>query len=67
MISPEYDFEKFLKAMAERDYHDILLDADRECGIAERKSYGVRGAPRQRQLGSTVYAHQIKAFLSHST
>jgi len=40
-----------------------MVKADQECGTAERRSYGVRGAPRQRQMGSTVYAHQIKEFL----
>ena len=63
MISPEYDFDKFLKAMAGMDYYEILVKADQECAAAERRSYGVRGAPKQRQMGSTVYARDIKAFL----
>jgi hypothetical protein len=63
MILPEYDFDKFLKAMAGMEYYEILVKADQKCGTAERRSYGVRGAPKQRQMGSTHYAHQIKEFL----
>jgi hypothetical protein len=39
MISPEYDFDKFLKAMAQMDYYEILVKAAKECGTAERRSY----------------------------
>jgi hypothetical protein len=63
MISPTYDFQQFLDAMVGKDYHEILVKAEQECAAAERRSYGVRGAPRQRQMGSTIYARDIKAFL----
>jgi hypothetical protein len=63
MISATYDFQQFLDAMAGMDYYEILVKAEQECASAERKSYGVRGAPRQREMGSTVYARDVKRFL----
>lgn len=58
-----YDFSAFMARMAELDYHEILHEADAEIGRIERLSYGVKGAPRHREMGSVEYASRIRAFL----
>lgn len=63
MISPTYSFREFLDAMIGRDYYEILVTADQECAAAERRSYGVKGAVKAREMGSTDYAAALKRFL----
>lgn len=62
MTSP-YNFQDFLERMARLDYHDILREADAECGRVQKVSSRVRGAPRQRKMGSLQYLQRIKEFL----
>lgn len=58
-----FDFNEFLDRMATLDYHEILMQANSECGSVERISYGVKGCVRHRADGSVRYAQRIKAFL----
>lgn len=63
MISPTYNFKEFLDQMVDKDYPEIVIAAEQECTAAERRSYSVRGAPRAREMGSTRYAANLKAFI----
>lgn len=58
-----YDFDDFLRRMTELDYDAIRYQAELEVASAERASFSVQGAPRQREMGSSQYASRIKAFL----
>ena len=42
----KYDFDDFLTRMAKLDYHEILRQADEECGRAERSRDGGAHAAR---------------------
>jgi hypothetical protein len=59
----QYDFESFLKRMSTLDYDVILTQASAEVAQVERVSFRVKGAPSQREHGSSAYASRIKAFL----
>ncbi len=59
----KYNFTEFLASMAKLDHDEILRRADAECDLVERRSYGRKGAVREREFGSSEYAEQIKAFL----
>ena len=62
MESP-YDFENFIKRMSVLDYEEIIKQASAEVAEVEGASFSVKGAPRQRELGSANYASRIKAFI----
>jgi len=63
MISAKYDFKEFVDAIIDKDYHEILAMAEKECTATEGRSYGVKGAVKARELGSTKYAARLKKLL----
>lgn len=63
MISPTFKINQFLDAVREMSYHDILRAAEREVYDAEQGSYGIKGAVKRRERGSTRYAAELKMFL----
>src|SRR5262245_13705891 len=58
-----FSFKDFIESIKDKDYDDILRDAEQACASAERGSYGVRGAVKKREMGSIEYAQAVKAFL----
>ena len=58
-----YDFRSFIEEVKDKDYPDIIAYADHEAYRVEQLSYGVRGAVRARELGSTAYLSKIGEFL----
>ena len=58
-----YNFNDFLKRMANFDYNEIISEAEKECARVEQSSSRVRGAVKRRKMGSYAYAQKIKEFL----
>ncbi len=58
-----YDFQRFIESVKDLDYHEIILAAQRRCHELEAISYGVKGAVRAREMGSTEVAEQLKGLL----
>jgi hypothetical protein len=63
MISLSFKIGEFLKAVEDMDYDQIIKTAQRECRQVEDLSYGVKGAVKARQMGSTDYALELKQFI----
>jgi len=63
MISSFYKIEKFIEAVKDKDYIEILRLAEREVNYAERKmAPHVKGAVKARQEGGR-YVAVLKGFL----
>lgn len=58
-----YDFDKFLEEIKDLDWHTIIPLAETKCISLERGSYGVKGAVKRRELGSTELVEKIKGLL----
>jgi len=58
-----YDFDEFLKQIEDLSLHEMILAANARCAALERGSYGIRGAVKRRELGSTKLADKIKGLL----
>jgi hypothetical protein len=63
MISDTFKIREFLKAVEDMDYFDIIATARRECRAAKDISFGVKGAVKNREMGSAEYANQLKQFI----
>lgn len=59
MISPSFDLHEFVDTVKDKDYLEIISVAQREVYLAEQCSFGVKGAVRNRDKGSTCYAANL--------
>lgn len=58
-----YSISEFLNSVIDDDFEVVFMKAEAECRQAERNSYGVRGAVKARQMGSTQYVDSLRAFI----
>ena len=58
-----YDFHSFIQKIKDKDYFEIIKDAEEEVKFVESISYRKKGAVKAREMGSTNYDHKIKEFL----
>jgi hypothetical protein len=64
MISNKFNFQEFLSAIANKDYHELVAAASSEAAEAERcssSSYG-KGVRKNRELGSGLYCRRVSEF-----
>ena len=59
----EYDFGSFINRVKDSHQLEIIEAADKACRAPESASYGVKGAIKARQAGSTRYVESLKKFL----
>ena len=60
---PPYDINKFIERIKDKDYLDILNDAQREVYMAESGTSGVKGAVKKREAGALEYAADLKGLI----
>ncbi len=63
MTNRRSSFSDFIDRIKDKDYHEIIQVAEEEANSVERISYRIKGAVRNRQMGSTSYAEELKEFL----
>lgn len=61
--SQQYDFRKFIESVKEMNFAQIIQYTEREIGRIENRSYNVKGAACQKQLGSLDYVNRVGEFL----
>lgn len=59
----KYDIYKFLDKIKNKNIHDIIEYGVEEIHKTKRDSYNIKGASKNRELGSVEYATELKAFL----
>ena len=65
-----YDIHSFIERIKDKDFHEIIKEAEKETYLTERGSFGVKGAVKKRESGSVKYANNLKMllfFMSHGT
>ena len=63
MISESFSIGEFIDAVKDKDYYEILSLAHSDIHTAEAMSFGVKGAVRARDQGSTRYAADLKGLV----
>src|SRR5260370_31232661 len=63
MISSSFDLLEFVDAVKDKGRLEIISVAQREVYLAEQRSFGVKGAVRNRANGSTRYAANLKGLI----
>lgn len=57
------NFDNFIDRMARLGYEEILREADREAGSAERSTRRIRSVVKRKQSGGREYVERIGSFL----
>lgn len=55
-MKPEYDFDRYLSEIKEKDYFDILKNVEQLGTNVERSSFGCNGAVGRREAGSLDFS-----------
>jgi hypothetical protein len=63
MISTSCDLKKFIEAIQDRDYFDVIYFADKEATEAERISYQKNKTANLNQKDFKEYANLLKNFI----
>lgn len=58
-----YDFSEFIERIKDRNYPDIISEAEAECYRAESGTSQVKGAVAKRAAGALDYASDLKGLL----
>lgn len=58
-----YDIGSFIERVKDKDYEELMIEAQREVYSAERGTSGVKGAVRKREMGALEYAANIKGLI----
>lgn len=59
----KYNIDKFLKRIEGKNLPDIIKYGEEEIHRAEKNSFNIKGAAKNREAGSIEYAQQIKEIL----
>lgn len=60
---PLYDIREFIEKVKDKNYLEIMMDAQREAYGAEQGTSGVKGAVKKREDGALKYADDLKGLI----
>ena len=58
-----FSFPDFIERIKDKSWFEIIRSAEKEADLAEHSSSRVKGAVNNRQMGSMIYAQELKEFI----